>query len=253
MRAWGAPMSSIESSFASNELPAVVRAGSRRATRFYRAAALLALLVVLVGFAPSFYLKPLFHKPPPLTGLLVVHGLIMTAWFALFVVQAQLAASRNLRLHRRLGTGGVVLAAAVLVLGTTVAINGARLGHSPGPPPLVFLAVPLTDMVVFALLAGAALSLRRNTEAHKRLMLLAFIGLLTAAIARMPFVTNNIVAAFGSMVLFAGACLAWDTWRHRRLHPAFGWGFALLALSWPLRLWMSGTEEWLAFARWLAG
>lgn len=227
------------------------RAGSRQASRFYPAAALIALLVVLFGFAPSFYLKFLFHKPPPLTALLVVHGVVMTAWFALFVVQAQLAASRNLQLHRRLGAGGVVLAAAVLLLGTTVAINGARLGHSPGPPPLVFLAVPLTDMVVFAILAGSALRLRRNTEAHKRLMLLAFIGLLTAAIARMPMIGNNIIAAFGSTVLFAGACVAWDTWRHRRLHPAFGWGFALLALSWPLRLWMAGTGGWQAVARWL--
>ena len=243
----------VESSLAT-ELPSQGgRARARRASRFYRIAALLALLAVLVGFAPSFYLKFLFHKPPPLTALLVVHGVVMTAWFALFVVQAQLAASRNLRLHRRLGAGGVALAAAVLVLGTTVAITGARLGHSPGPPPLVFLAVPLGDMVVFAVLAGSALLLRRNTEAHKRLMLLAFVGLLTAAIARMPMIGNNIIAAFGSAVLFAGACVAWDTWRHRRLHPAFAWGFALLALSWPLRLWIAGTEGWQAVARWLTG
>jgi hypothetical protein len=46
--------------------------------------------------------------------------------------------------------------------------------------------------------------------------------------------------------------VALDTWRHWRLHPAFGWGFALFALSWPLRLWLSGTEAWLSAARWLA-
>ena len=86
-------------------------------TRLYRIAAAVALLAVLVGFAPSFYLKFVFQRPPALTVLLVVHGVVMTAWFALFVVQAQLAASRNLRLHRRLGTGGVALAAAVLVRG----------------------------------------------------------------------------------------------------------------------------------------
>ena len=226
-----------------------IRAGNR----FYRTAALLALLIVLFGFAPSFYLKFLFHKPPPLTPLLVVHGVVMTAWFALFLVQAQLAASRNLRLHRQMGMAGVGLAIAVFVLGTTVAINGARLGHTPGPPPLVFLVVPLMDMLVFAILAGCALLLRSDRDTHKRLMLLAFIGLLTAAIARMPMVGNNIVAAFGSMVLFGGACVAWDTWRHHRLHPAFGWGFALLALSWPFRLWLSGTDGWMAVARWLTG
>ena len=224
-----------------------------RQPHFYRVVALLALAVVLAGFAPSFYLTPWFQKPPPLTALLVVHGVVMTAWFALFLVQAQLGASRNLRLHRRLGAFGIGLAAAVLVLGTAVAIIGARLGHSPGPPPLVFLAIPLGDMLVFALLAGGALWFRHRSDIHKRLMLLAFAGLLTAAVARMPFAATNILFAFGATVLFCGACVAWDTWQHRRLHPAFGWGFALVALSWPLRLWLAGTAGWQAFAGWLVG
>lgn len=230
--------------------PSAVRG---RQPHFYRLVALLALAVMLVGFAPSFFLKPLFHKPPQLTLLLVVHGTIMAAWFALFLVQAQLAATRNLTMHRRLGVAGVALAAAVLVAGTTVAITGARMGHSPGPPPLQFLAIPLLDMAVFAILVGSALHFRRRTDIHKRLMLLAFVGLLTAAVARIPLVHNNILFAFGSMLLIATACVAWDSLRNRRLHPAFGWGFALLALSWPLRLWLSGTTGWLAFAGWITG
>lgn len=224
-----------------------------RQPHFYRIVALLALAIVLAGFGPSFYLKPWFHKPPPLTPLLVVHGVVMTAWFALFLVQAQLGASRNLRLHRQVGMFGAGLAAAALVLGTAVAIVGARLGHTPGPPPLVFLVVPLGDMLVFALLVGGALWFRHRPDIHKRLMLLAFAGLLTAAIARMPWIGNNILFAFGSTLLFCGACVTWDTWRHRRLHPAFGWGVGLVALSWPLRLWLGGTAAWLAFARWLTG
>jgi hypothetical protein len=225
----------------------------RRQTHFYRIVALVALAVMLVGFSPSFFLKHWFHKPPALTTLLWVHGTIMTAWFALFLVQAHLAASRNLRLHRRLGVAGAVLAAAVFVAGLTVAITGARLGHSPGPPPLVFLAIPFTDMMVFAVLAGSAIAFRRRTDTHKRLMLLAVVGILTAAIARTPIIHSNVVLAFSTTLLIALACVAWDTWRNRRLHPAFGWGFALLALSWPFRLWMSGTAGWLAFAGWLTG
>lgn len=226
-------------------------ATSRRQTHFYRVAALLTLAVVLIGFGRSFYFKPFFHAPPPLTLLLVVHGAIMSAWFALFLVQAQLVSARNLAMHRRLGVAGVVLAAAVLVAGCTVAITGARLGHSPGPPPLQFLAIPLGDMVVFAILAGSGLALRRRSDYHKRLMLLAFVGLLTAAIARVPLIGNNILLAFSTTLLLVLGCVAWDTWRNRRLHSAFGWGFALIAVSWPLRLWLSGTAGWLAFARWL--
>ena len=224
-----------------------------RQPHFYRVAALLAIAVMVAGFAPSFYLKHWFHKPPALTLLLVVHGVVMTAWLVLFLVQAQLGSMRNLRMHRRLGVAGIVLAAAVFVAGTTVAITGARLGHSPGPPPLQFLAIPLMDMVVFAILAGSALHFRRRTDIHKRLMLLAAVGILTAAVARTPLVGNNILLAFGTTLTIALGCVGWDTWTHRRLHPAFGWGFALLALSWPLRLWLSGTAGWLAVARWLTG
>src|SRR3546814_16576826 len=77
----------------------------------------------------------------------------MTSWFVLFIVQARLVAHGHAGVHRRLGAFGALLALAVLVLGSMVAVTGARLGHSPpgAPPPLGFLAVPLGDMLVFAL------------------------------------------------------------------------------------------------------
>jgi hypothetical protein len=206
---------------------------------------------VFAGFARTFFLKFLFHAPPPLSMLMIAHGIVMTSWFVLFIVQAQLVATGRLRLHRRLGIAGMALAVLVLVAGTTTAIVGARLGHSPGPPPLVFLAIPLGDMLVFALLVGAAFLLRRRGDYHKRFMVLAFAGMLTAAVARIPG-NGGIVLDFSETLLFCAACVAWDTWRERRLHPAFGWGFAVIAVSWPLRLWLSGTAGWLAFAGWLA-
>ena len=222
----------------------------RGRTRLYRTAALLALAVVFVGFARTFFLKPFFHVPPPLSLLTIAHGTIMTAWFVLFIVQTQLVAAGNVRLHRKLGVAGMALAALVLLAGTTTAIVGARLGHSPGPPPRMFLTVPLGDMVVFAILAGAGFAFRRRGDYHKRFMVLAFAGMLTAAVARIPG-NGNIVLNCGETLLFCAGCIAWDTWRERRLHPAFAWGFAVVAISWPLRLWLSGTPAWQAFAAWL--
>jgi len=81
----------------------------------------------------------------------------MTLWIALFVTQTALVASGRTHLHRRLGAAGAVLAALVLVVGVATSIAAARRGASPGPPPLVFLAVPLGDMLVFAVLVGLGL------------------------------------------------------------------------------------------------
>jgi hypothetical protein len=52
--------------------------------RFYAGMSGLALCVVLVGFARTYYLKGLFGAPS-LPLLLHVHGAVMTTWFVLFV------------------------------------------------------------------------------------------------------------------------------------------------------------------------
>jgi len=221
--------------------------------RLYTVAALAALLIVFAGFAKTYYLKLAFGTPP-LTAIQQLHGLVMSSWFVLFLVQVRLVAGGRTDLHRRLGVVGAVIATAMLVVGTTTAIIGARLGHTPGPPPLAFLVVPFGDMAVFALLVGAGLWFRRRSDFHKRLMLLSCVGILTAAIARIPvepFHGAGIPAFFLTTIAIVVACVAYDTIRNRRLHPAFGWGALLIIVSWPLRLALSGTSAWLAFAAWV--
>lgn len=221
----------------------------------YRWAPLGAIAIVFAGFAKTFYLKQAFATPP-LSALLILHGMLMTSWFVLFIVQTRLVAAGRIDLHRRLGVAGASLALAILIVGPTVAITAAKLGHTPGPPPLVFLVVPLGDMVVFALLVGSALFFRRRSDVHKRLMLLSFVGLLTAAIARFPvdaWRQAGIVAYFSTTILLVLVCVGYDTIQHRRLHPAFAWGAGLIIVSWPLRLALTTTATWMAFATWLTG
>jgi hypothetical protein len=215
-------------------------------------------LIVLAGFARTYYLKGLFGTPA-LSGLLHVHGIVMTLWIALFVAQVRLVAARRVRLHRRLGAAGAVLAALVLVFGVMTAIYAARRGGEvpPGsPPPLEFLAVPLGDMVIFAALVATGLALRRRVDVHRRLMLLSCVNFLTPAIARIPleFIANGgPLVFFGLTDLFLLACVAVDTVKNRRLHPAFGWGALLVVASQPLRLMIAGTDAWMRFATWLVG
>jgi hypothetical protein len=225
--------------------------------RLYIAFALLMPLIVLAGFARTYYLKGFFGNPP-LPGLLVhVHGLVMTSWVALFITQVSLVATGRVRTHQRLGVLGAGLAALIVVVGIMTAIAAAARGASPGPPALQFLVIPLGDMLVFAILVGMALYWRRGRlDIHKRLMLLAAVNLLAPAIARIPlsFIANGgALAFFGLTDLCILACVAVDTIRNRRLHPAFLWGTLFIIAAQPLRLMLAGTAIWLKFATALVG
>jgi hypothetical protein len=220
----------------------------------YTWAALIAVLVVFAGFARSYYLKGVFGAPA-LSPLLHIHGLVMSAWFLLFVVQVWLVEARQVAVHRRLGYAGAVLAVLVVAVGTLAGITAAGLGRSPpGVPPLAFLAIPLGDMCVFAILMALGMAYRQRGDAHKRWMLLASLSMLTAAYARIPL---EFIGRGGLPLFFALTdatvivCVLIDTWKHRRLHPVFGWGLALLVGSQVFRFWFSGTETWMRFAGWL--
>ena len=222
--------------------------------RFFTVMAIAIAITVVAGFARTYYLG-LYFGTPPLPPLLHLHGLVFSSWIALFVVQTTLVAARRVRVHRRLGVAGGVLAVLLVLVGTVTAIVRARQGAAPpgGPPPLVFLVVPLTDMVLFAGLVGAGLYFRRQMAVHKRLMLLGTVALLAAPIARLPFgiLRSGILAVFGLSDVFIVALVAYDLAMYRRIHRATAWGGLAVVASQPLRLMLGGTGGWLAFAGWL--
>jgi hypothetical protein len=223
---------------------------------FYSTMAIAMALTVFVGFAPTYYLKGFGESPmvtisrSPFTPLVHLHGALFTAWVVLFIVQTALVANHRVAVHRRLGIAGGLLAAAMVMVGMTTAINGAARGSAPpGVEPLVFLAIPFFDMLVFPTFVAAALWLRTNKEAHKRLMLLAYISIIAAAVARLPGVLPlGPLGFFGLGFLFLIAAVIYDFISRGRVHKAYIWGGTLLVLSVPLRLMISGTETWRAFA-----
>ena len=102
--------------------------------------------------------------------------------------------------------------------------------------------------------AGTGLALRRRLETHKRLMTLATIALMSAPLARIPWVFRaGPPGFFGLTDLFIVAMLVYDLATRRRVHPATVWGGLVLVASQPLRLMISGTAAWTAFAAWATG
>jgi hypothetical protein len=203
--------------------------------RFYRWAAAALVLIVFVGFARSFYLRAEFGRQAlPLS--LHLHGVVLTWWFMLFFVQTYLVAARRVDLHRRLGVFGVVLAALVCVVGTYTLLQKAAQYSLPGS--LLFFELLIgfdgLHLLVFAGLVAFAVVLRRQPEFHKRLMLLATIDLLPPAIGRITLIftrRGNFVIVLVTMVAGVLAVVVADTYRHRRLHPAFLWGGSVVLAS----------------------
>jgi hypothetical protein len=206
------------------------------------------LATALIGFAPTYYLRAL-HQAAPLSPLLHVHGLAFTSWLVLLLVQSALVGARRVDLRRRLGMGGAALAAVMVPLGMTTAIEAARRGVStPGLDPLVFMIFPFGSVVMFAGLIGAALWKRRDRGLHRRLVTLATVVILTPAIARLPFVGLRPVLALVLSTLFVAAAMLHDYRTERRVHPVYAIGGLALLLSGPLRFALGHTEAWQSFA-----
>src|SRR2546425_804228 len=147
---------------------------------FFFGMALLILGTVFVGFAKSYFLAGVFRAPLP-NVLIHMHGAAFTCWMLLLITQVSLVSAGRVDIHRKLGIAGFCLACLMVVLGTLAATNMLARGEPPFADAKAFYAVTLLDMVLFATMVLFAFRTRRDSSTHKRLILLATIGLLDAA------------------------------------------------------------------------
>ena len=228
--------------------------------RFYSGYALAILLAIVIGFAPSFFLRGLvepFAPLKPLRPAVLVHGLVTTAWVLLFPLQAWLIAGGRRALHMQLGKLGFALGAAIAVTAYVVAMGLYREPAAPPFTPAVTVVLPLTDVAVLCVLLPLAWAWRMDAQAHKRLMVVIGCLLCGAAIFRLPFWNRTDLAGIFVIHLALFATLAplwlWD-WRTRgKLHRATAIGTAVLAVDMFGRLLFAQTAAWAAFVRILPG
>lgn len=226
-------------------------------SRSYLYIAIAFAVLMVAGFVRTFYLRHWFDAPP-ITVLLHLHGLVFTAWFALFVVQARLISAQNYRTHQQLGIAGMLLAILVVIVSLTTAVVSAS-AVRPRPMGMTspqFVIFPLIIAVSFAGLVAAAYVYRRRPQVHKRLMMLAMVTLLGPPVARIAaglgWQAHFLAIQTGVTATFVIACLAADWVRSRTLHPIYAFGGTLLVVSWPLRVWLARTPAWESVGSWLA-
>lgn len=157
--------------------------------RFFVWFALLVAVLVLTGFTRTFFI-PLVRRTFNAPWFVYVHGGLFLTWIGLLITQAALIVRRRSRVHIRVGRVAFGLVPLMLCSGIAVAYwSSARdLSQGGGDSVVSTFGGELMDMLVFGVLATAALVLRRSPQAHKRLILLATLAVLGAAVGRIPVV-----------------------------------------------------------------
>ena len=169
--------------------------------RFYVHIASACLLVAVVGFAPTYWV-PLFRGTLDIPAIAHVHAAVFYAWTLLFLVQTWLAANRKLTRHREWGVVGVALATTMVFVGMAAAITSLKQSTADGFGDAVraFTILPVSGIVFFVALFALALIKVRQLEIHKRLMLVATVSLLQAAVGRWFLIFVAPVPAVGGPV-----------------------------------------------------
>lgn len=227
--------------------------GRRFDHSFFSSTAWLMLASVLLGFGPTYYLAGVFNAPLP-SRIIHIHGAVFSCWILLLIAQNSLAWAGRVDIHRKLGLAGFLLACLMVLVGWMAATDRLVRGTAPpGVDTYRFYITPVTDMMIFATLIFFAYRARRDPPTHKRIIYIATVGLLIAAIARFPLswlFHNGPHAAIASYA-FLLMLVAYDVWSTHKVHRATLWAGAFLIFVQQIRLPIGKTAAWHAFAAWV--
>ena len=172
---------------------------------FYRLMSLVLVAGILLGFARTWFLRWLdLPTDNVLHTASILHGVIGTTWFVLYLVQTWMARTHR-RVHQTLGWAALVVVPGMVISGVLMAPQSA----------LIFVSAAVT------LLAGIAF--RKRRDCHVRLMYLGSAALSIPGWDRLfwwelggqPF--DGVRYALPVLVL---SLVARDVLAERRLHPA---------------------------------
>lgn len=196
--------------------------------RFFLVMAFVMAATIVAGFSlnivagrSSFALPAIFH----------VHAFVFFGWVALYLAQNILIANGSTALHRRLGWIALLLLPLMVALGIAMTVISVKRGAPFFFDVRQFLISNPLQLVLFAVLVGIALALRRRTDWHRRLMYCGMALLTGPGLGRllpMPLLMPHAWwAALAAVLVFPviGAVADWR--RTGQAHPA--WGVAIAA------------------------
>lgn len=195
---------------------------------FFLAFVLACWIGTVMGFAPAVIARFTGEADYQASLILQVHAFAYPGWLVLLTLQVLLIRLKRPHLHRRLGLSALALIPVMAVSGVWAEIHSQRFYGPDDPLTQSFFIIPLFYTAAFVLLAGAALALRGDSSAHKRLIFLATATIVGAAYTRwwgegIMSVTGDgffgmIANTFTPFWLFAAAGALYDQVTRRQVH-----------------------------------
>lgn len=221
----------------------------RRGRYFFVSMAILFPILVALGFTPDY--QEILGGKFKVHWSLHVHGAIMTVWLGIFLAQTLLVAKGNIKRHRQLGQTGFVFGILVILSLITLIVR-ALIVNNPPMPDFQFdiLFIQLQGLVLFAFFFTWGMLARKHAAAHKRLLLLASLVIMQAAIDRirfLPAIHGAIFVRFLYLDLLLIPLFVYDWRTLKRIHVMTWFGALLICTLQIGIVWGWGSPGWHKF------
>jgi hypothetical protein len=236
----------------------------------------LLIVTALVGFIPDSLDKigaVEMGRRAPFPPVLHVHAALMGLWLILLFAQTWLVATGRPASHRKLGIVSLALMPAIVATGFVLipTMRQQLWQAAQAAPPAIaaqlqevlattanILLLQIRVGILFPLFTGLALlARRRDPGTHKRLMILAAVLPLPAAIDRMSWLPSTLPESPLSidlyMLLWAAPMFLWDLYRSGRVHRAYVIWFSANVPFIALTRVLWGSEWWAAVVPTIVG
>ncbi|HEX4957532.1 MAG TPA: hypothetical protein VFV46_05090 [Lacibacter sp.] len=195
-------------------------------TNFFVLMAIVAIIAILVGFLKTFII-PILTGTKTWPWVIYLHAGFAFGWVCLFLIQSILINSRKHKVHFALGRWGVFIAlgAAFTIVPAALYQCERELKEGLGQTAVSSILGSCSSALIFLVLVVFAITYRKKSQVHKRLMLLATIVLIWPAWFRWrhyfpsvqrPDIWFAVVLA-DSLIIIA---FIWDWVKNKNIHPA---------------------------------
>jgi hypothetical protein len=226
---------------------------------FYTAAGAIFLVLIVIGFRHYIFGGRNFMGAPLVPSMLatvVAHSSAIFAWYVLFFVQSLLIATKNRRVHLKLGWAVLAIASTIALTGPLVATRSIRIDDPMGAfdwSGPQFLLIMYAEIALYVVFVAVGVLNRKRPRIHRPMMLMASLTILSGATARIPLV-NSVFGLHTWMGLFApvvalGALLLLVRWGvTRTFEREFAIGYAALLVVSVVVARLAETDTWVSWA-----